>query len=234
MGNVFFSEKAEISSMKQPPMISETVGADQPHMVSETVVADQPPMVSETVGADQPPTDSKTVGAAQPPTDSETDKPCNCLCVLMMLLTQCWFSCYCFHSNCKKYPRATHGCLLCGFFAGLYDANNLKHCSNCNTYVKAKNTDEMELEKSEVEIFCPPTICDYLCMYCNITHGKKSVDNDNLCCCECISCIIMTSGCSPLFIPCSTLNCVCNIVYLILCCDISNPDINVFGKFYFC
>jgi hypothetical protein len=211
MGNSFFIEKAEISSMEQPPTDSETVVADQPPADSKTVVAGQPPMVSETA------------------------KACNCLCVLMMLLTQCWFSCYCFHSNCKKYPRATHGCLLCGFFAGLYDANNLENFSKCNTYVKAKNTDEMELEKSEVEIFCPPTICDYLCMYYNITHDdEKSVNNDNLCCCECISHIIMTSGCSPLFIPCSTLNCVCNIVYLILCCDISNPDINVFGKFYFC
>ena len=198
MGNLFFSEKAEISSMEQPLTDSETVVADQPHMVSKT------------------------------------DKACNCLCVLMMLLTQCWFSCYCFHSNCKKYPRATHGCLLCGFFAGMYDANNLKHCSTCNTYVKEKNTDIME-QNPEVEIFCPHTIFDYLCMYYNLTHDdEKIVDNDNLCCCECISCIIMTSGCSPLFIPCSTLNCVCNIVYLILCCDISNPDINVFGKFYFC
>ena len=152
---------------------------------------------------------------------------------IMMLLKQCWKSCCSFHATFKKYPRATHGCLLCGFLSGMYDANNLKDCYDCYTYVNEKDREYM-INNPEVEIFYPTNPCTYLCMFYNILHEYGGVDGDNLCCFDCIGNIIMTSGSAPFFVPCATINCGCNMVYCFICCDINEPQINVFGKFCFC
>jgi hypothetical protein len=194
---------------------------------SEPIVAGQPPP------AGQPDTGSVSKDNIQPTTGSEPVST-NALCIVLFLLTQCWKSCCSFHATFKKYPRATHGCLLCGFLSGMYDANNLKDCYDCYTYVNEKDRGEYMINNPEVEIFYPTNPCTYLCMFYNLLHEDGGVDGDNLCCFDCIGNIIMTSGCAPFFVPCATINCGCNILYCIFCCDINEPQINVFGKFCFC
>jgi hypothetical protein len=230
---VCFSEKAEISALG-----------------SEPIVAGQPPVGSEPVVAGQPPVGSEPVVAVQPDSvDHNPYKPCGCGCELICeypiyYLTNCVVSCIYFPEECgrQNIQRMTHACFMCGFCAGMYDVGRSKQvpcctcctcctccsdywtCFECHNYVSWQSRDS--IRGAPDDEVCPSNPCTYLCMFYYILHGD-GVGGDNLCCVDCIGHIIMTAGCAPIFLPIASVNCVCNILYFILCAKPAKPTINV-------
>jgi hypothetical protein len=211
MGNLFFSEKAEISSMEKPPTDSEPVGAAQPPADSKTVVADQPPADSKTVVAGQPPADSKTIGAAQPPTDSEpvgAAQPPNVenCCLLNCCCCGCCYLDYYLIDIIGKHNNQlmTHGCGFCGIFGMAYPYKKEHQLEYCYNYINNENHNP----------WCPSSPCHYICnWFCN---NKNKYTDEDLCCIGCIRYILFTIICSPFLMPFAAINFAINIVHFLL------------------